>query len=831
MNTTWRLILAAFLPAIGSAAPASHAGIEPKPGKMLQEFLEGPMAGVEEIVFAVRVAGRDHWYANFGYYCDDSVYARSKAFSRDEVWRAYGEGGRLCRLNLRTGKLKVILEDPKGGIRDPNVHYSGEKILFSYRKGGEHAYHLHEINADGSGLVQLTDGPDDDIEPIYLPDGHIMFCSSRCRRFVPCWRTRVAILYRCDAGGKNIRMLTSNVEHENTPWMLPDGRVLYMRWEYVDRNQLVFHHLWTVNPDGTGVMVYFGNQHPGCVMIDAKPIPGTNKVVASFSPGHGRTEHMGAVTIVDPGAGPDRKAFARKVGKGNQSFRDPYAFSENCFLVADRRGIWVMDGQGRTELVYRLSPEDAHLQCHEPRPLRPRPRETIVPSRVALARRTGRLVLADIYKGRKMDGVGRGQIKKLLILEQLPKPINLSGGQEPLTIGGTFALERVLGTVPVEPDGSAYMEVPALRSLFFVALDKNDLSVKRMQSFVTVQPGETTGCVGCHEPRLLAPHAKPGLLAMNRPPSRIEPITDVPDVFDFPRDIQPILDRHCIKCHSADRWEGKVDLTGDRKPMYSAAYWTMVKHGLVVDGRNAYGNQAPRSLGSSASPLVQLIDGSHYEARLSPRECKMIRLWIESGATYPGTYAALGSGMSAVEYPAEAMERRCASCHARKVKPYPAMKKMTHFQFGAAGPAQPLIADLEEITLIRRLAYFKLCEAGPHQSLCNLSRPEKSLLIRAPLAQEAGGLGLCRGTVFADTSDPDYQAILSAIRNAAERLKQEKRFDMPGFRPNRHYIREMQQFGFLPKNLAADSPVDPYAIEQAYWKSFWYEPAKEPKHD
>ncbi|MHC4405904.1 MAG: HzsA-related protein [Planctomycetota bacterium] len=122
-----------------------------------------------------------------------------------------------------------------------------------------------------------------------------------------------------------------------------------------------------------------------------------------------------------------------------------------------------------------------------------------------------------------MAGVRRGEIKKLLVLEQLPKPVDFSGGTEPLTIGGTFTLERILATVPVEPDGSAYLEVPAGRPLFFVALDEQGLSVKRMQSFVTVQPGERTGCVGCHESRRVAPHPRLGLMAAARPPSRIQP--------------------------------------------------------------------------------------------------------------------------------------------------------------------------------------------------------------------------------------------------------------------------------------------------------------------
>jgi len=811
---------------------ASAADDGPKPAVLLAAMLDGPMAGVDQIVFAVRTSVRRHYYENFGYYVIPRDQYPLPPFGKAGPGvPLFGDGGRLCRLNLRTGESAVLLDDPKGGVRDPQVHYDADKILFSYRKGGRPYYHLCEINVDGTGFRQLTDGPYDDVEPTYLPDGGVMFCSSRCRRVVGCNPSPVATLYRCDAGGENIRPISANPFTDNTPWMLPDGRVLYTRWEYVDRNQMTFHHLWTANPDGTGQMAYFGNQWTdaepppprffGVAMLDAKPIPGTDKVVASFSPNHGRSEHLGYVTLVDPSLGPDESRLARKIN-AKRMFRDPYAFSEACFLVADEEGIWVMDGRGDVELVYKLPATDKGLSCHEPRPLCPRPREPARTTRVDLAQKSGVLVLEDVYKGQNMAGVKPGEIAKLLVLEQLPKPVNFSGGQEPLTAGGTFNLERILGTVPVEPDGSASMELPAGRPLFFVALDENDLSVKRMQSFVSVQPGERTSCVGCHERRLASPHPKPGLLAMERPPSPIEPIPDVPEVFDYPRDVQPILDRHCTPCHNPDRRDGGVELSGDRTPIYTASYWTMITEGLVSDGRNYVGNEPPRSLGSSASRLLKLADGSHYDAKPSPREQKMLRLWIESGATYTGTYAGLGCGVSTVSFPVETIKRRCAGCHlATNVKPYSGMSKGDLYRFGKREPAQALVTSFGDFNLVIRLAYLKFGEAPPHQALSNLSRPEKSLLVQAPLARGAGGLGLCGQEVFADPADPDYQEILAAIRDAAERLRREKRFDMPGFRPSPYYVRQMQQYGILPENLESDAPIDVYATDRAYWESLW----------
>jgi len=233
-------------------------------------------------------------------------------------------------------------------------------------------------------------------------------------------------------------------------------------------------------------------------------------------------------------------------------------------------------------------------------------------------------------------------------LETLPKPINYSGKMPPISYGGTYTLERVLGTVPVEPDGSAFMELPALRPLFFVALDKNNNSVKRMHSFLTVMPGETTSCIGCHEQRTQTPSNLMSFAAaaLKRPAHKITPIEGIPDVFDFPRDIQPILDRHCIKCHDYDQRAGQIILTGDHGPIYSHSYFTLTALQYVSDGRDRMRtNMPPKTVGTSASKLMKLIDGSHFDAKLSVLEQDYIRYWIESAASYPGTYAALGTGM------------------------------------------------------------------------------------------------------------------------------------------------------------------------------------------
>lgn len=804
----WRIASAAvFFLAAGVSLPGPAAADSAEP---------------EEIVFAVRQPGvGGHWYENFGYY----------AFNQED--KVYGAEGRLCRLNLRTGHLAVLLDDREGAVRDPQIHYGGERVLFSYRRGGSDFFHLYEMRIDGGGLRQITSGPHDDIEPTYLPDGRIMFCSSRCNRWVPCWYTPVAVLYRCDADGGNLHPISANIEHDNTPWPMSDGRVIYERWEYVDRSRVAFHHLWTANPDGTGQMVFFGNMHPGTLMIDAKPIPrGEGKVVAVFSPKHGRKEHEGAITVVTPKTGPDDQGSARQVSRG-ADFRDPYPVAEDRFLVARGPAILSMNGQGETRELYRLPSDwiEAGAECHEPRPLESRPREPVITPRANFEEPTGTLVLEDVYQGRRMEGVRRGEIKKLLVLESLPKPINYSGKMPPMSFGGTYTLQRIVGTVPVEPDGSAYMEVPALQSLLFVALDEEGNSVKRMHSFCTVMPGETTGCVGCHEQRIRAA-VDPGrnvIDAVRRPPSAIAAIPGIPEVFDFPRDIQPILDKHCVECHDYYRREGKVILAGDRGPIFSHSYYTLTALGFVSDGRDRMRtNLPPRSVGTSASRLMKMLDGSHYDAKLSTHEQDIIRYWIESAAPYPGTYAALGTGMiggfpkskldtsdrqwSESVAAAKAIRRRCLGCH------------------DASMPLPKYLSDNLGLVLSNpdfndvRIRYSR-------HLFFNLSRPEKSLMLLAPLGPKAGGLGLCRqsggddaAVVFADDSDEDYERILALVRRGKRHLESIKRFDMPGFRPTASYVREMKRYGVLPSDLEKDAVVDVYATDRAYWRSFWWKP-------
>ena len=442
-----------------------------------------------------------------------------------------------------------------------------------------------------------------------------------------------------------------------------------------------------------------------------------------------------------------------------------------------------------------------------------------------------------------MTGVKPGEIKKLLVLETLPMPVHYTGGMEPISYGGTFTLERILGTVPVESDGSAYFEVPAMRSIFFVALDETGhggetdakLHQRAARRSVRVASAATNTVRKRRAPNF---HET---LAVRKPAARIEPIQGVPAVFDFPRDVQPILDALCTECHGYEKTarggprDGRLILTSDHGPLYSHSYYMLTIARLFADGRNEpKSNYDPRTLGSSASRLLTMLDGSHYGVQATPHQKKMVRLWIESAAAYPGTYAALGSGMignyaennqinTGADWPAtmaaaEVIQRRCVGCHDQPNRQLPlnlADERGVSFW-------QPSLDDPRLLTS-RHIVF-------------NLSRPEKSLMLLAPLAKADGGWELCRdpksglsARVFLNRNDAGYQALLTMVTAGTDFLMEHKRFDMPGFVPRTDWVREMHRYGVLSAEVKPGEVTDVYAVEAKYWESLWHVPTLPPQ--
>lgn len=581
-------------------------------------------------------------------------------------------GGAIRTIDLaRGGEIRTLLELPQGVARDIDVHFSGQRLVFAMRRDAADDFHIYELNADGSGLRQLTFGSGvSDIDPMYLPDDRILFSSSREPKYCMCNRHIMCNLYTMDADGANIQQIGHSTLFEGHPSLLPDGRILYDRWEYVDRNFGDAQGVWTCNPDGTNHAVYWGNNtnSPGGV-LDSRAIPGSGHFICTFASCHDRP--WGALAIVDRQRGLDLRAPVLRtwpaeaielVGQGDYDtflqvspkYEDPYPLSDHEFLCSravdgEQMGIYLIDLAGREELVHTEMPG-----CFDPMPLAPRARPPVIPSRIDLASSEGTFYVADVYVGAGMDRVERGTVKALRVVESPEKRFwthsawdGGTGQQAPAMAWDDFNNKRILGTVPVEADGSAYFTVPADRWVYFQLLDDQGMMIQSMRSGIIVRPGESLGCVGCHESRLSAGAAPRAVAAMQRPPSRLAEWYGPERNFGYLAEVQPVFDQHCVSCHDYGQAAGQtLNLAGDLGLPFNTSYVELRKKKYVqVPGAGPFQTLPPRSWGAHASRLVEVLQRGHgdpaidAQVQLDRESFDRIVTWIDINAPYYPEYA------------------------------------------------------------------------------------------------------------------------------------------------------------------------------------------------
>lgn len=806
--------------------------------------------GTEEVVFCASGNGRDwHWYANFGKtICAKTGDENIDKFFDKEVFSRLG-----CKLvvyNLRTGAYRYLIDDAKGSLRDPQVSFDGKKILFSYRQGESDLFHLYEIDADGKNLRKLPIAGDwNDIEPCYLPNGDILYCSDRLNKYVQCWFVPVSNLHRWFREENVTRCITVNPDVDNRPRLLADGRIIYTRWEYNHRTQLGFHNLWTIQPDGSNEMIYLGNEKPGGLYIGAEQMPDKEGVVFTLADGHGRKDHQGkiarAVAPFDPS---NPHAFEIVNGDYGNRHYDPFPLKGGLILASDGGNINILDDAGQTFNKFKLPadllkteakiyynvPEDRYkaplckMIIRNVQPLTSRVAPPMRADAADFSKKTATVFIQDIYRGRKMAGVKRGSIKKLMIVQMLPEPAHFHGGFHPIGISAGFALEKILGTVPVEDDGSAAFEVPSQKALAFIALDENLKAVKRMQSFIGFAPATSTSCIGCHENRTEAPErniAKP--MAYGKI-SKIEKIKEVPAIIDFLRHVQPILDKYCVECHSPENPTAAVILTGDRGALNINSRFILRVRGKLNTGFNKWGNQDPYTFGSGGSKIMEKAEGKHHNKKFDETSMKILRAWLDTGSMQVGTFASANTGF-AHNYYYDRLHRRekarpeniaavdntirsrCAKCHIHGDGHLPLLS------WGDDWGHMPVPKNGGGVKP----------SAFSRQFYYNYTRPEKSLVLLKPLAKSAGGLAddkdkKCHPIVFSDKNDADYQKILQNFKELADWLKQDSPFqNEPNFHPNIGYIKTMQKCKILPPDHPLKKPLDAMQIDEEYFK--WQE--------
>jgi hypothetical protein len=600
-----------------------------------------------------------------------------------------------------------------GSLVSPAVSYDGKTVAFAYVEGVgsrkhishlNHAqdghwergfcYHLFSVGADGSRLTQLTDGTFNDFQPCFMPNGRLAFISERrggylrCGRFCPTFT-----LFDLATDGSDIRCLSVHETNEWSPAVTHDGMLLWTRWDYVDRHGCTAHHPWVTTPDGRNPRPVHGNYSfrykRADMELDTRPIPGSHRFVATAAPHHGQA--FGSLIVIDPRVEDDDamapvKRLTPDAGfpesqKGSQTYGTPWPLSESYVLaayepvevkgVAQRHvfGLYLVDAFGNKELVYR----DPGIACLSPMPLRATPKPPVIPEqrqRLASGERgEATVTIADVYKSQQPWPTN--SVIAALRVWQL-YPLSVASAETSHNIGiqlpegfDSINLARVvLGTVPVEKDGSAHFSVPAGVEIFFQALDADGCAIQSMRSATALMPGERMSCQGCHEPKTVAPERSPSArpLALTRAPSTLTPGPEGANPFSYPRLVQPVLDKNCASCHAEkirsaqagqkipprlDNAVQDLPVKGwmNRPTRYTASYISLAEpYGFTTYGSNRDWNSpkfyrtTPGSFGARASKLYALLKAGHHDVKLTADERSRVVTWLDSVCQFYGVY-------------------------------------------------------------------------------------------------------------------------------------------------------------------------------------------------
>jgi mono/diheme cytochrome c family protein len=715
---------------------------------------------------------------------DTLVMIQRKPLNPTHVYTYHVEGlekgGGLYTLGLKDGKLARLVDASDGLILDCQVSYDGKQVLFSWKRTMQEPFQIWRIQVDGGNLTRVVHHDSNNMNACWLPDGGIAFLSDRKPAFAYCWTSTSPVLYRADGDGRNVIKLSANYLTDFTPSIMMDGRILYSRWEYVDRPAIPIQSLWAVNPDGTLLAGVFGNRvlSPATFM-EARDIPGMPGRILCVMTSH-NGPCRGAIGLLDLTQGGNAQEAIRNLtpevvvgpvndaGAGNAirgPYESPVPLDARFYLVSREGKILLRDYVGGVEVS--LQEPEQGLGFYSAQPLRSRPQPlSPQPTRVdAKGGEWATLLMRDVRIGLG-DAVKLGEIKRIAVVQEMEKDIRSSldqrqfGFQFPVvSCGATYAPKRVWGFADVEADGSAHFKVPSGVPLYFLPLDAEGRAVQRMRSFTHLMPGECQSCIGCHADRNYVSPA--GLqsgrsLADGRPAQELsEPTWGRRDGFSFSRVVQPVLDARCVRCHDE---KSRLDLSGDRTDYFNVAYENLARRGTQAEhGNDAQGGMAgfgknpytswipsfngcesnilqvePKTWGSPVSRLAEVLISGHPDAKggkrlaLTADERLRILMWIDLNVPYYGTSQSRQPGL-----------RGC-----RQILP------------------KGLDEVLNEIAARRKITL-------PRTFYVRLDHPEKNPFLAVPLAKSE----------FVSTDDPDYQKILACFAGVQEALAERNDVD------------------------------------------------------
>ncbi|MAG58963.1 MAG: hypothetical protein CMJ83_21965 [Planctomycetes bacterium] len=596
-------------------------------------------------------------------------------------------GGRLNGKTLADGSF-ISLELDYDAKRiffawteaDPVVDRWNDRIPLEVLWKRSSTYHVFRADLEPGSpvrLTQLTDGRTNDFDPCVLPDGRVVFISERRGGFLRCGLRPdpTYTLHSMKDDGSDLRTISFHETNEWHPSVGNDGKIAYTRWDYVDRDSDIAHHLWTCYPDGRDPRSLHGNypvarENRPWMELSIRAIPGSEKFVAVAAAHHGQA--YGSLILIDPAAADDNamsqvrrltpdvlfpeseSAPGRPHAKGRHNpraevFGSPWPLSEHfhlCVYDPGQRnyGLYLVDAFGNRELLYR----DPVVPCLDPIPLRPRSRPPIIPSKSHAPdqveqKDVGIVGVVNVYQS-DFPWPDGAKIAAIRIIQIFPKTTP-AAAEPAIGIGAQSLARGVLGTVPVEADGSAHFVVPARVPIYFQALDGDGLAIQSMRSNTYLHRGERLTCVGCHERRSSAPPltARPPS-ALKRPPVAIQPDVEGSFPLTFPRLVQPVVDRHCAPCHRREEEAPSLAATTGGKEGWSQAYRSMAPFAWAKHGgngairRNGSSRSVAGEVGARASRLWSYLKKGHYGVALSSEDWHRLALWLDCNSNFYGAY-------------------------------------------------------------------------------------------------------------------------------------------------------------------------------------------------
>jgi hypothetical protein len=567
-----------------------------------------------------------------------------------------GPGGRLTTL---------YRPEERRFAGDLRLHFDADRLLFSMPDANKR-WQIFEIKADGSGLrvLPLIREPDvDNYDACYMPGGSVLFTSTAPFTGVPCVRgsAHVANLYRLEPDGR-IRRLTVEQDHDWCPTPLPNGRVLYLRWEYTDLPHAFSRILFHMNPDGTEQMEFYGsNSYWPASMFYAKPLPGQATKFVAIVGGHHELPRMGDLVLFDTAKGRfeaegvvqripgrDRKVepvmLDLPIAQTWPKFLHPFPLSDKYFLVSCKPsadapwGIYLADVFDNLVLIC----EQPGFALLEPIPLQKTACPPVIPDRVDLTRQDAEVSITDVYAGPGLRGVPRGTIQSLRLVSYHFAYQGMGGEPDAPGLDGPWDVKRILGTVPVQEDGSVRFRIPAYTPIAVQPLDAEGQAVQLMRSWFTAMPGEVVSCVGCHESQNSAPPNR-RTLAAAQPAETIRPWYGPARGFDFRREVQPVLDQWCIGCHT-NLTDQPARPVLDNQNAYNLAsrftpsYYALRRLVRTPTRESDMHRLPPWEYHAETTRLIQMLRTGHHQVELDAEAWDRLITWIDLGAPAHGTW-------------------------------------------------------------------------------------------------------------------------------------------------------------------------------------------------